>query len=135
MSNNSFRFDPNSSGEVSARVTQFAAIRSIHGLQKARRVLGLSQSQLAREITRLARQSGEHPVSRSTVANWESRRKMMARQYVDAVGRLLATWVSDKLGRRIATRIQVNSPWQVTLFATCSNCNKWFEIRRSTQRK
>jgi hypothetical protein len=107
-----------------------AILRSIHNVRDARSVLQLSQSDLGRAIGRVL---GCVPLAQSTVANAEAGTIKLQSEYVDAIGRLLATWVTEQLGRRVGTRVHVNSPWRVTAFAQCAACGEWYELRRAKQ--
>ena len=108
-----------------------AILRSIRSVRDARSVLQLSQSDLGRAIGRVL---GCAPLSQSTIANAEAGAINLQREYVDAIGRLLATWATDHLGRRVGVQLHVNSPWRVTAFAQCERCGVWCELRRATWR-
>ena len=109
-----------------------AILRRVRSLRDARSVLELSQRDLGREIGRILNCAA---LSQSTIANAEAKTIKLQREYVEAIGRLLATWASDRSGRRIGVTVKVNSPWHVAPFAECQGCGKWFEVRRGKQKR
>lgn len=103
-------------------------VAAVHSLRQARTVLGLSQSEIGKAMARLMGRA--EPVRRSTVANWE-RGKVMAKEYRDAVGRLLATWLARALDRDdVGLTLHANSPWQIRAMARC-RCGRWYRLRRA----
>ena len=115
---------------IDAHSTPFKILRGVRSARDARRVLQLSQSDLGREIGRVL---GCAPLAQSTIANVEAKRTRLAREYLDAIGKLLATWMTERTGRFTGVKLTVNSPWRVQPCARCDECGKWFEMRRAKQ--
>ncbi len=127
MSSKSFRLVSLTSSGVPRR-SALQRLVAVHTLRQARTVLGLSQSEIGKAMARIMQRA--EPVNRSTVANWE-RGKPMAQDFRNAVGRLLATWLSQQLDRDdVGLRLHVNSPWRIQPMARC-RCGRWYRLRRA----
>jgi len=116
---------------IDRQLSPLRILRAVHSVRDARSVLALSQSDLGREIGRLL---NVQPLSQSTVANAEAGTIRLQREYLDAIGRRLATWLAQTLGRDdVAIALRVNSPWRVTPMARCATCGAWYELKRVKQ--
>jgi hypothetical protein len=116
---------------IDAHLSPLRVVRTVHSIYDARSVLQLSQADLGIEIGRILKVTA---LSQSTIANAEAGAIKLARCYIDAVGRLLATWLARQLQRDgVGIKVAVNSPWCVTAWARCG-CGTWYELRRANWR-
>ena len=115
----------------------FSALQIVshtHGLRYARSAMQMSQSQMGKAIARLT--GRVRPIQQPTIANWEARRRPMRRECVDAVCRLLAAWLCQRLQRDdLGVKVRVNSPWHVTVWAQCKHHRvvRWYRLRSAKQ--
>lgn len=122
----SLRLEP-----ISPNLSPIQAILSVRSIRRARSVLRLSQSDLGKAIGRILE---SEPVEQGTISLWESGEKKTDDAYIQAVGRLLATWLAKAMGRDDVAlfRIAHSSPWKVIPAAKC-RCGKWYRLRSKRQ--
>lgn len=109
-------------------------VRGIRGPQAAKEFLGLSFSQMGREIARI--EGRAEPYRKGTVANWcaatnRKRHRPMTDAQINSVGILIANCIVARSGRdHTGIRLSHNSPWRVTVWARC-HCGEWYEVKRA----
>jgi hypothetical protein len=96
--------------------------------------MAFSQSDLGAELARLLNKPS--PIGKSTISEWENGTKPISRQVIDAYGVLIANRVALLTKRRndVGIKLEVNSPWRVTVWSWCSSCGKEFELQRANQK-
>lgn len=110
-------------------------VRSLNSPRKIRLWLTYSQSDLGSELARLLHKPS--PFGKSTISEWENLTKPISRQVVDAYGILIANRVAllTKRPHDVGIKLEVNSPWHITVWSWCSRCGQEFEIDRANQRR
>lgn len=122
----SLRLEP-----ISPNLSPIQAILSVRSIRRARSVLRLSQSDLGKEIGRILESD---PVEQGTISLWESGEKKTDDAYIQAVGRLLATWLAKAMRRDDVALYTIKhaSPWEVVPVAKC-RCGRWYRLHRANQ--
>jgi hypothetical protein len=115
-------------------------VKRIRTPKAAREFLGLSQGEVAAEMTK--RLGLKSPMNRSVIANYEARRsrtrktppRKIPEEQVQVYGQLLINRLSQLLERDdIRMTVHVNSPWKIWVGAYCKFCGRHYEIKRSNQ--
>jgi hypothetical protein len=128
------------SGGAVESLSPLARVKRIKSAVDARKFLGLSQSELAKEIS--TRLGLRFQMDRSTIANYEARvsrsRKTPPRKIPDAqvqiYGQLILNKLATLLDREdVRMRVTVNSPWHIWVGVWCSRCRKHHDLRRANQ--
>ena len=103
----------------------FRHIGRLRGAKHVRAWLELTLVELCSEVERI---SGKH-YGKSTVSDWESRRRPVSTSARRAYAVLIANRLTEIMGREIGVRLAVNSPWHIAPFAQCRRCSQWHELK------
>ena len=116
-----------------ASVTPIGYIRSLKNAKAIREWIGLSLSEMADEAGRILGDTFASAINKQKVDRWEKTERMPPKMR-HVYGVMLATELSDQLGRKIGVTIKSNSPWHVTAWAWCK-CGAPFELWRADLRR
>lgn len=130
---------PNSLEAISKHFALFQPLKRIRGPLTLREALGVSQAEVGKL---LAHYTGGREYVRSTVSLWErvERGVRLPAKYAmndraREAYRLLMRDVVELAGEgRYQIRATMGARrWRFELLATCSNCEKWFAVKRAGQ--
>lgn len=116
--------------------SELKRLQRVRGVRQAAQYLGLSYSELARELSRLAmNEERAHPtgkrrglrISKSSVGMWAIGATKMPKEWIDRTCMLIANHLTSIFGQTIGVVVKVNSPWRVTAKYEC-RCGRWHYI-------
>ncbi|CAG1772720.1 hypothetical protein BAC2_02922 [uncultured bacterium] len=108
-------------------------VRSLRSPKSVRVWLGFSQSDMGSELARLMHKPS--PFGKSTISEWESGKKPLSRSVIDVYGVLIANRVArlTKRPNDVGIKLEINSPWHISVWSWCDQCGSEFEIDRANQ--
>ena len=110
-------------------------LRHISNPKSARRALGLSQSQMGKELARVhANGHGNRAYTRSAISHFEHGDYAVTAFTAEAYARLIAEAVSRATEGRVDVKVKFGRAWKFSPTMRCE-CGRMFEPRTRRQKK
>jgi len=104
--------------------------------KSARRALGLSQSQMGKELARVhANGHGNRAYTRSAISHFEHGDYEVTPFTREAYAVLIAEAVSRATDGRVDVKVKFGRAWKFSATMRCSGCGRQFEPRTRRQKK
>jgi hypothetical protein len=105
---------------------RLAVLRAVNSLKTARAWLGFSLLEMTTHLK----------TSRGALGNWEHGRREMPAAKLEQLGHILINCLAKSIGRDdIGLKIEANSPFMIIVYARCSVCHQWFELKHARYRR
>jgi hypothetical protein len=109
--------------------TRLGALGDLKGPKQVREWLFLSLSETGLEIGKYV----GRPFDKAIISLWERGKRPIPPKIVSAYCDLIASRLTNLLGRQVEVSIEVNSPWKVIAYARCA-CGQFFRMHDSNSR-
>jgi len=115
--------------------SRLSSLRKARNLRDVREWLGLSLSQLAREIPKTRGDRSAH-MSRAFVCMVQRGERGLLPEQMRAITNLVLADLRDGLKRDgLTVTISHHSPWRVRVMVPCVVCGRQFELQRVTAKR